>query len=68
MPTEQVTIRTLDGDCPAYLMSPSGDGSWPAARVATALAARDRAASGPTAPAEGLCLMRVTYPVDPFAD
>ena len=44
-----------------------GDGSWPAERVAAALAARDRAASGPTAPAEGLCLMRVTYPVDPFA-
>ena len=31
MPTEQVTIRTLDGDCPAYVMSPSGDGPWPAA-------------------------------------
>ena len=31
MPTEQVIIRTLDGDCPAYVMSPSGDGPWPAA-------------------------------------
>jgi tRNA pseudouridine38-40 synthase len=43
-----------------------GDGSWPAQRVATALGARDRAAAGPTAPAEGLCLMHVGYPVDPF--
>lgn len=31
MPTEQVIIRTLDGDSPAYVMSPSGDGPWPAA-------------------------------------
>ena len=30
MLTEQVTIRTLDADCPAYVMSPSGDGPWPA--------------------------------------
>ena len=33
-----------------------GDGSWPVERVAAALAARDRAAAGPTAPADGLCL------------
>jgi len=39
-----------------------GDGSWPEGRVAEALAARDRAAAGPTAPAEGLFLTRVTYP------
>jgi len=45
-----------------------GDGSWPEARVAAALAARDRAAAGPTAPAEGLTLTGVGYPVDPFAD
>ena len=30
MPTEQVTIRTRDGDCPAHVMSPTGDGPWPA--------------------------------------
>ena len=43
-----------------------GDGHWPVERVATALAARDRSAGGPTAPAEGLCLTGVGYPVDPF--
>ena len=31
MPTEQVTIRIIDSDCPAYVMSPGGDGPWPAA-------------------------------------
>jgi len=44
-----------------------GDGKWPVKRIATVLAARDRGAAGPTAPAQGLCLMRVHYPVDPFA-
>ncbi len=44
-----------------------GDGSWPESRVATALAAHDRTAAGPTAPAEGLTLAAVTYPQDPFA-
>jgi tRNA pseudouridine38-40 synthase len=43
-----------------------GDGSWPEARMAAALAAKDRAAAGPTAPAEGLCLMGDGYPRDPF--
>ena len=45
-----------------------GEGRWPVERVAAVLEARDRSAAGPTAPAEGLCLMKVTYPVDPFTD
>jgi tRNA pseudouridine38-40 synthase len=38
-----------------------GEGKWTAAEVAGALAARDRAAAGPTAPAEGLYLTAVRY-------
>jgi tRNA pseudouridine38-40 synthase len=45
-----------------------GDGSWQVDRVATALAARERAAAGPTAPAGGLCLTGVTYPTAIFMD
>ena len=44
-----------------------GDGSWSVERVAAALAARNRAAAGPTAPADGLCLTGVRYRIDPFA-
>ena len=38
-----------------------GEGHWPPARVAEALAARHRAAGGPTAPAHGLYFARVEY-------
>jgi tRNA pseudouridine38-40 synthase len=40
----------------------AGEGKWSARDVAKALAARDRAAAGPTAPAEGLYLVAVKYP------
>ena len=43
-----------------------GDGRWRPKQVADALAARDRSAAGPTAPPDGLCLMAVGYPEDPF--
>ena len=39
-----------------------GEGKWSAADLEAALNARDRTASGPVAPAEGLYLMRVDYP------
>ena len=38
-----------------------GRGYWPEAKVAEILAAQDRKQAGPTAPAKGLFLMRVTY-------
>ena len=38
-----------------------GRGYWPASQVAEILKAEDRRAAGPTAPAQGLFLMRVTY-------
>jgi tRNA pseudouridine38-40 synthase len=44
-----------------------GEGRWPVERVAAALAARNRTAAGPTAPAEGLALIGVRYPQDPFS-
>lgn len=43
-----------------------GEGRWPETRVAAALAACDRSAAGPTAPPDGLTLMEVRYPRDPF--
>lgn len=30
MPTEKTSIQTRDGHCPAYVMTPDGDGPWPA--------------------------------------
>jgi tRNA pseudouridine38-40 synthase len=38
-----------------------GRGYWPAAQVAEILSAEDRKEAGPTAPAQGLFLMRVMY-------
>jgi tRNA pseudouridine38-40 synthase len=45
-----------------------GEGNWPIERVTAALQARDRAAAGPTAPPEGLALISVGYPDNPFAN
>jgi tRNA pseudouridine38-40 synthase len=42
-----------------------GEGKWSAADLAAALAARDRAACGPVAPARGLYLVRIDYAAAP---
>jgi tRNA pseudouridine38-40 synthase len=44
-----------------------GAGAWTPDDVATALAAKDRAACGPVSPPQGLYLAGVIYPTDPFA-
>lgn len=44
-----------------------GDGHWPEVRMVRALAACDRSSAGPTAPPDGLTLVGVRYPVDPFS-
>ena len=44
-----------------------GEGKWNAADLAAALAAADRAACGPVAPARGLYLVKVDYPSSPPA-
>lgn len=44
-----------------------GSGGWEPARMAEALAARNRAACGPVCPPQGLYLTQVRYTDDPFA-
>ena len=44
-----------------------GEGKWRPADLAAALAARDRTACGPVAPARGLYLVRVDYAAPPLA-
>jgi len=43
-----------------------GEGKWTAANLTAALAAEDRSAAGPTAPAEGLYLSEVLYGASAF--
>lgn len=43
-----------------------GEGRWAPDDVARALAARNRAAAGPTAPPDGLYLMRIDYPPEAY--
>jgi tRNA pseudouridine38-40 synthase len=55
-------VRSLVGT-----LERAGAGAWAPDRVKAALEARSRAACGPVAPPEGLCLDGVGYPEDPFA-
>ncbi len=43
-----------------------GEGRWSVDRVAAALQAKNRSAAGPTAPPDGLTLIAVGYPENPF--
>ncbi|MFT8346755.1 tRNA pseudouridine(38-40) synthase TruA [Gluconobacter oxydans] len=43
-----------------------GSRQWPVEKIIEILEAKDRCAAGQTAPPEGLCLMDVGYPDDPF--
>jgi tRNA pseudouridine38-40 synthase len=54
-------VRSIVG-----LLLEVGRGRRPADAVRRALAAMDRAAAGPVAPAKGLALVRVSYPRSPF--
>ena len=45
-----------------------GDGSWPIDHITQVLEAKTRSAAGPTAPPDGLTLIRVGYPEDPFSE
>ena len=44
-----------------------GAGAWTPKDVRAALEAKDRAACGPVSPPQGLYLVGVSYPTDPFA-
>lgn len=64
-------LITVEADARSFLhhqvrnmvgtLRPVGEGKWSAADVRAALDAKDRAAAGPTAPAEGLYLVGVDY-------
>jgi tRNA pseudouridine38-40 synthase len=50
-------VRTIAGT-----MLKVGRGDWPPSQIPEVLLAQDRRAAGPTAPPEGLFLLKVTYP------